>query len=178
MRITGSRYKRQQWKQRQKTKNDESNQSTTGMGRNSCFKCGRRGHWARNCTNTGGYKNLGKFDGQSVSHTDDDTGVFEEGVDLQQLLHDERVGPTSCVFPTIDEAHQLLKNTITSTDANDVSMETSPSLSDQSSYQCVEPFLELENGEVMKSNYALYMYMYCLLFMYMYVRVQMYQKRW
>lgn len=45
-RMTGSQYKRQQWKRRQNFKRKAEEKGE----RSGCFICGKFGHWARNCT--------------------------------------------------------------------------------------------------------------------------------
>lgn len=132
MRITGSRYKRQQWKQREKMKGNSG--GAWSRGRATCFKCGKPGHWARNCTSTGGFKNLGSFNGQSVSYTDDHSGMFEEGEDPRLL---EEMGP----YPTVEEAREMLERKL----MKDYDDSVTPSAL---SYKIVEPFLELEDGKV------------------------------
>ena len=111
-RITGSRYKRQQWKQRERRKGLGGGVWST-RGGTTCFKCGKSGHWAHNCSNSGGFKNLGKFDGQDVCYSEDQGGVFEEG----ENPHLRREGENphlleqmggSCVFPTVEEAAQMM----------------------------------------------------------------------
>ena len=39
-----------------------------GRGKNACYKCGGKGHWARDCPTS---KNLGTFDGEEVEYCDD-----------------------------------------------------------------------------------------------------------
>ena len=39
-----------------------------GRGKNACYKCGAKGHWARDCPTS---KNLGTFDGEEVEYCDD-----------------------------------------------------------------------------------------------------------
>ena len=140
-RITGSRYKRQQWKQRERRKGLSG--GVWSRGGTTCFKCGKSGHWAHNCSNSGGFKNLGKFDGQDVCYSEDQGGVFEEGENPHLL---EQMGG-SCVFPTVEEAAQMMN-----LDSMEVS--TTGSTADQALYRSVEPFLELEDGKVVKSEYV------------------------
>ena len=92
-RITGSGYKRKMWKQ---------NQGITGSGSggrkgfNVCFKCGKPGHWAKNCTDNGGSKNLGQFAGQKVGFSD----LPEDDIDSASLEELVRESP----FPSVADA--------------------------------------------------------------------------
>ncbi len=138
LQITGSRYKRQQWKKLHGNKGVESRSSGGG----TCFKCGKPGHWAKNCTNKEGFKNLGKFDGHSVSYNEEHQDVFDEGEDPRLLKE-------TGVYPTVEEACRMLHKT---TGNEEPTMEEDM-LPDPSCYKLVEPFLELEDGKVLQSKH-------------------------
>ena len=103
--LTGSAYKRQMWKKRQ-------NQEMGGAGggakkgpirRNVCFKCGKPGHWAKNCTDNGGSKNLGKFAGEAVKFEDNVILGQEDDLDTETLEDLAK----NCPFPTVHEAAMM-----------------------------------------------------------------------
>ena len=107
--LTGSAYKRQMWKKRQ-------NQEMGGGGggakrgrgttrRNVCFKCGKPGHWAKNCTDNGGSTNLGKFAGEMVKFNDDLILEREDNVDPAMLDELAKNSP----FPTVHEAAMMVR---------------------------------------------------------------------
>ena len=98
--MTGERYKRQEWKKRQKEVGGGSSGHGKGGGRFVCFKCGKTGHWAKNCTNKGGFTSLGSFDGEEVEYSELNE---EEKMDLAALEELEKESP----FPTIREALQM-----------------------------------------------------------------------
>ena len=93
-RVTGSRYKRLQWKKLREER--EGPRARAGGKRvNVCFKCGKPGHWARNCTDKGGYDNLGSFGGEKVEFCDEEVEE-EEDEDFDRLL-------AECPFPSVEE---------------------------------------------------------------------------
>ena len=93
-RVTGSRYKRLQWK---KLQEEREGPKVGGRRVNVCFKCGKPGHWARNCTDKGGYDNLGSFGGEKVVFCDEEIDEMEEeNEDFDRLL-------AECPFPSVEE---------------------------------------------------------------------------
>ena len=170
--MTGAQYKRQQWKQKQKWRANKSNQDAGGgqhrKGYNVCFKCGKPGHWARNCTDKGGFTNLGTFNGESVEFTDDISGVFEE----DDLLLEEI--DSSCPFPSVEEATQKRPREEIKEDCNidktSTSMITQPLNGEkmtQSTIQqtdipikqmTVEPFLSVQDNNITESKSRLFTY--------------------
>ena len=99
-RVTGSAYKRKMWKKYQRSQEGAAGGSGGGgKGRNVCFRCGKPGHWAKNCTESGGSKNLGQFAGEKVQFSET-LALQEEEVDeatLEQLAKDSP-------FPSVEEA--------------------------------------------------------------------------
>ena len=108
--MTGSAYKRQMWKKRQK---QDAGSGVGGAGRggarkggrNVCFKCGKPGHWAKNCTDNGGSKNLGKFAGEAVKFDDSLALGREDDVDSDMLEELAKSSP----FPTVQEAAMMAR---------------------------------------------------------------------
>ena len=114
--LTGSAYKRHMWKKRQ---NQESGSGVGGAGRggarrggrgrgggrNVCFKCGKPGHWAKNCTDNGGSKNLGTFAGEAVKFDDSLALGREDDVDSDMLEELAKNSP----FPTVQEAAMMAR---------------------------------------------------------------------
>lgn len=104
-RVTGSAYKRKMWKKYQRSQEGAAGGSRGGggggggKGRNVCFRCGKPGHWAKNCTESGGSKNLGQFAGEKVQFSET-LALQEEEMDettLEQLAKDSP-------FPSVEEA--------------------------------------------------------------------------
>ena len=114
--LTGSAYKRQMWKKQQ---NQETGSGVGGAGRggarigrgrggggrNICFKCGKPGHWAKNCTDKGGSKNLGTFAGEAVKFDDSLALGREDDVDSDMLEELAKNSP----FPTVQEAAMMAR---------------------------------------------------------------------
>lgn len=107
--LSGSAYKRHMWKKRQ---NQEIGSGVGGAGRggarkgggrNVCFKCGKPGHWAKNCTDNGGSKNLGTFAGEAVKFDDSLALGREDAVDSDLLEELDKNSP----FPTVQEAAMM-----------------------------------------------------------------------
>ena len=105
-RVTGSRYKRQQWRKRQKDEEGgEGGSKRRKSSKYSCFKCGKVGHWAKNCTERGSCKDLGTFDGEEVTYSDDIGGVFEEGGSQSDLEEME----AQSLYPSVEGVALELK---------------------------------------------------------------------
>ena len=108
--LTGSAYKRHVWKKRQ---NQETGSGVGGAGRggarkggrNICFKCGKPGHWAKNCTDNGGSKNLGTFAGEAVKFDDSLALGREDDIDSEILEELAKNSP----FPTVQEAAMMAR---------------------------------------------------------------------
>lgn len=166
-RITGAQYKRQQWKQKQKWRANNSGQDTGGGGQrrkgyNVCFKCGKPGHWARNCTDKGGFNNLGTFNGESVEFTDDTSGMFEEDNLLLEEIN------SSCPFPSVEEVTQKRPREEIKEDRNidktSTSMITQPLNGEKmtqgivqqtdipTKQMAVEPFLAVQDNNITESK--------------------------
>jgi ATP-dependent DNA helicase Q4 len=112
--LTGSAYKRHMWKQRQKQETGSgvggagrggARKGGRGGGRNVCFKCGKPGHWAKNCTDNGGSKNLGKFAGEAVKFDDSLALGREDDVDSDMLEELAKNSP----FPTVQDAAMMAR---------------------------------------------------------------------
>ena len=105
--LSGSAYKRHMWKKRQ------AHEVGGAMGgakksvtrRNVCFKCGKPGHWAKNCTDNGGSKNLGKFAGEAVNFND--TLLLGREDDLDPAMLKELAKNSQ--FPTVHEAAMMAR---------------------------------------------------------------------
>ena len=112
--LTGSAYKRHMWKKRQNQETGSgvggagrggAGKGRKGGGRNICFKCGKPGHWARNCTDNGGSKNLGTFAGEAVKFDDSLALGREDDVDSDMLEELAKNSP----FPTVQEAAMMAR---------------------------------------------------------------------
>ena len=69
---------------------------------NACFKCGRQGHWASNCTEKEGSKNLGQFAGEAVRDGEEEEEDGEE-MDPAYLAQLAEESP----FPTVEAAAMM-----------------------------------------------------------------------
>ena len=113
--LTGSAYKRHMWKKRQNQETGNgvvggagrggARKGGRGRGRNICFKCGKPGHWAKNCTDKGGSKNLGNFAGEAVKFDDSLALGGEDDVDSDMLEELAKNSP----FPTVQEAAMMAR---------------------------------------------------------------------
>lgn len=102
--LTGSAHKRAEWKKRQKGSETRGRGKGAG-GRFVCYKCGKTGHWARNCRERGAATSLGSFAGQAVQFSEAVAlGLEEEGMDQETLEELER----ECPFPTVSEAAAMV----------------------------------------------------------------------
>lgn len=105
--LSGSAYKRHVWKKRQA---QEMGSARGGAKkgvtrRNVCFKCGKAGHWAKNCTDNGGSKDLGKFAGEAVNFNDNFILGREDDIDSTMLEELAKNSP----FPTVHEAAMMAR---------------------------------------------------------------------
>ena len=105
--LSGSAYKRHMWKKRQAQEvgGDRGGAKKGVTRRNVCFKCGKPGHWAKNCTDNGGSKNLGKFAGEAVNFNDNLILGREDDIDPAMLEELAKNSP----FPTVHEAAMMAR---------------------------------------------------------------------
>ena len=129
--LTGSAYKRRMWKKYQKGQSGASFRGGGGgRGSGVCFKCGKPGHWAKECTEREGSKNLGSFAGEKVQFSDGMGLEHMEELDSDTLQRLAQESP----FPSTREAAVM---------ARGVGLEQSRQAQAETAVEPEEPFVAL-----------------------------------
>ena len=98
--LSGSAFKKREWKKQQR---EETRGAIKKGVRFTCFKCGKPGHWAKNCSDKGGSTNLGVFSGQKVEFNESVALGLEEELSESAL----EVLAKESQFPSVGEAARL-----------------------------------------------------------------------
>lgn len=148
--LTGSAYKRKEWKRRQKEGEFSEHGSGGGGGKRQqfvCFKCGETGHWARNCKERGSFTNLGSFSGEKVTFADSALD-FEDEMDTAALEELDK----ECPFPSIREAAEMVTKTEGSGDLDSAGSAyvppPPPNRTPSPPPPSMEPLFKTENGKI------------------------------